>query len=48
VIVFGALILGVLFLVLHYWKRILLLFAPWLGEFGKSIQTRWRKPETPL
>jgi membrane protein DedA with SNARE-associated domain len=48
VIVVGAIILGLLFLALHYWKRILLLLAPWLGEFGKSNQIRWRKPETPV
>jgi undecaprenyl-diphosphatase len=47
VILVGTVILAAGFLLLHYWKRILLVFAPWLGEFGKSIQTRWRKPETP-
>lgn len=49
VILFGALILGVVFLLIHYHRRILLFFAPWLGGFGKSIQTRWGKPdaETP-
>ena len=45
VIIFGALILGVLFLLIHYWKRILLFFAPWMGEFGRSLQQRWAKPE---
>ena len=45
VIIFGALILGVLFLLLHYWKRILLFFAPWMGNFGRSLQQRWAKPE---
>jgi membrane protein DedA with SNARE-associated domain len=45
VILFGALILGVVFLLIHYWKRILLFFAPWMGGFGKSLQERWRKPE---
>ena len=45
VILFGALILGALFLLIHYWKRILLFFAPWMGSFGKSLQERWRKPE---
>jgi membrane protein DedA with SNARE-associated domain len=45
VIIFGAIILGVVFLLLHYWKRILLFFAPWMGEFGRSLQQRWAKPE---
>jgi undecaprenyl-diphosphatase len=44
VIIFGALILGVVFLLLHYWKRILLFFAPWMGGFGRSVQERWGKP----
>jgi membrane protein DedA with SNARE-associated domain len=45
VIIFGAIILGVVFLLIHYWKRILLFFAPWMGEFGRSLQQRWAKPE---
>ncbi len=45
VILFGAIILTVLFLAVHYWKRILLFFAPWLGSFGRSLQARWQKPE---
>jgi membrane protein DedA with SNARE-associated domain len=46
VIIFGAIILGVVFLLIHYWKRILLFFAPWMGGFGRSIQERWAvKPE---
>ena len=45
VINFGAIILGVVFLLIHYWKRILLFFAPWMGEFGRSLQQRWAKPE---
>ncbi|HWA20673.1 MAG TPA: DedA family protein [Devosia sp.] len=44
VILVGALILLIVFLLLHYWKRILLFFAPWLGNFGKSLQARWGKP----
>ena len=44
VILFGALILGVVFLLIHYWKRILLFFAPWMGSFGRSVQERWGKP----
>ncbi len=45
VILFGAIILGALFLLIHYWKRILLFFAPWMGGFGRSLQERWGKPE---
>ena len=41
----GTLALGVVFLLIHYWKRILLFFAPWMGGFGRSIQQRWAKPE---
>lgn len=47
VIVVGAIILTAVFLLLHYWKRVLLLLAPRLGALGRTIQTRWRKPETP-
>jgi membrane protein DedA with SNARE-associated domain len=46
VIIFGTLILTVLFLLFHYHRRILLFFAPWLGSFGKSLQTRWAKVES--
>jgi undecaprenyl-diphosphatase len=46
VILFGAIILAALALLVHYWKRIVLLFTPFLGEFGKSLEARWRKPET--
>lgn len=41
VIVVGALVLTVLFLALHYHRRILLFFAPWLGGFGRNLQARW-------
>jgi membrane protein DedA with SNARE-associated domain len=46
VILFGAIILIALALLVHYWKRIILLFTPFLGEFGKSLEARWRKPKT--
>jgi undecaprenyl-diphosphatase len=46
VILFGAVILIALALLVHYWKRIVLLFTPYLGEFGKSLEARWRKPKT--
>ena len=47
VIVVGALVLTAVFLLVHYWKRILLLFAPLMGNFGKSLQARLRSPEAP-
>lgn len=46
VIIVGALVFVVLIALLHYWKRIILLFAPFMGDFGKSLQERWRKPKT--
>jgi membrane protein DedA with SNARE-associated domain len=46
VIIVGALIFVVLIALIHYWKRIVLLFAPLMGDFGKSLQERWRKPKT--
>ncbi len=45
VIIYGTIILTVVFLLIHYWKRILLFFAPWMGGYGRSLQERWRKPE---
>jgi undecaprenyl-diphosphatase len=49
VIIFGALILTVVFLLIHYWKRILLFLAPYLGGYGKRIQARWAKqPAAPV
>ena len=45
VIIVGAIVLTVLFLIVHFWKRILLALAPYLGEFGRSLQARWQKPE---
>ena len=47
VIVVGAIVLTAGFLLIHYWKRIVLLFAPLMGEFGRSLQARWGKSETP-
>jgi undecaprenyl-diphosphatase len=41
IIVVGALVLTVLFLGLHYHRRILLFFAPWMGGLGRSIRARW-------
>jgi undecaprenyl-diphosphatase len=45
VIVVGAIVLTVLAILVHYWKRIVLLFTPFLGDFGKSLEARWRKPK---
>ncbi len=45
VIVVGTLILATLFLLLHYHRTILLMLAPWLGGFGRSIQARWGKTD---
>jgi membrane protein DedA with SNARE-associated domain len=44
VIVVGALVLTVLFILLHFWKRILLGVAPYLGSLGRTIQERFGKP----
>ncbi len=41
-IIVGTIILSVVFVLIHYWKRILLLFAPFMGSFGRSLQARWR------
>jgi membrane protein DedA with SNARE-associated domain len=46
VLIVGALLFVVAVVLLHYWKRIILLFAPLMGEFGKSLQARWQKPKT--
>jgi undecaprenyl-diphosphatase len=46
VIIVGAIILTLAFLLIHYWKRILLALAPFMGGFGRSLQQRWQKPET--
>ncbi len=45
VIFFGAIILTVVFLLIHYWKRILLSLAPYLGNLGKGIEARWRRTD---
>jgi len=47
VIVVGAIVLTVLFLLIHYWKRIILLFAPMMGATGKRLQARWAKEADP-
>lgn len=47
VILVGALILVILFVIIHNWRGIVLLFAPLMGDFGRSLQARWGKTETP-
>lgn len=46
VIIVGTLVLVALFLVVHYFKRIVLFFAPFMGSFGRSLQARWGATET--
>ena len=45
VIIVGALVLVALFLLLHYWRVLLLAVAPYLGSLGRGIAARWRKRE---
>lgn len=45
VIIVGAVILTVLYLLVHFHRKILLFFAPWLGGFGRSLQLRWQKTD---
>ena len=47
VIMVGAIVLTALFLLIHYWKRIVLLFAPLMGEYGRTLQQRWRRQDEP-
>jgi undecaprenyl-diphosphatase len=46
VIVVGTLVLTGLYVLFHFHRQILLFFAPYLGSFGKSIQTRFRKADS--
>lgn len=41
VIIVGAVVLTLLFLIIHYFRSIALFFAPFLGSFGRSLQDRW-------
>lgn len=41
VIIVGAAVLTVLFLLIHYFRSIVLVFAPFMGGFGRSLQARW-------
>jgi membrane protein DedA with SNARE-associated domain len=41
VIIVGAVVLTALFLLVHYFRTIVLFFAPFMGGFGRSLQARW-------
>jgi undecaprenyl-diphosphatase len=43
-IIVGTVILTLAFVLIHYWKRILLALAPYLGDFGRSLRERLQKP----
>jgi membrane protein DedA with SNARE-associated domain len=45
VIVLGTLILTALFILLHFYRHILLFLAPWLGGLGRTIQARWNNDD---
>jgi undecaprenyl-diphosphatase len=45
VIVWGTLALVALYLLFHFRRKILLFFAPYLGSFGKSLQSRLQKAD---
>lgn len=45
VILWGTLILIVLYALFHFHRQILLFLAPYLGGVGKSIETRFRKAD---
>ena len=44
VIIVGAIVLTVLFVLIHFWKKIVLAIAPFLGEFGRNLTARLSKP----
>ena len=45
VILVGSVALVALAVLVHYWKRIVLLFTPFLGDLGKSLEAKWKKPK---
>jgi undecaprenyl-diphosphatase len=45
VVIYAMVILIVLYLLFHFHRKILLFLAPYLGKFGKSIQTRFSKAD---
>lgn len=49
VIIYAVIAICAALLVLHYWKRIVLLFTPIMGAFGRSLGARLTKPapQTP-
>jgi len=48
VIVVGAIVLTVLFLLIHYWKPLLLAASPLLGETGRRLRKRLLKVPVPV
>lgn len=46
IILGGTAILVVAIVVFHYWRPIMLGLAPFLGNYGKSLQARWEKSKT--
>lgn len=48
VIVVGAIVLTVLFLLIHYWKQILVAVSPLLGETGRRLRERLQKVPAPV
>ena len=48
VIVVGALVLTALFLVIHYWKPILLACTPLLGATGQRLRQKLQKVPVPV
>ncbi len=45
VVLYGSVIVVIVAVIIHFWKRIVLAITPFLGEFGKSIEARLRKPK---
>lgn len=45
VIVWGTILLTVLYLLFHFRRQVLLFFTPWLGGFGRSLESRLRKAD---
>ncbi len=48
VIVVGAVVLTALFLLIHYWKPIVIALCPLLGESGRRLRARLQKVPAPV
>jgi len=46
ILLVGSVVLVLGIVLAHFWKPILMLMAPYLGNFGKSLEARWGKPKT--